>query len=227
MAIIAIVGGFGMKKNEAEEMFKKYREYLRQEVVRLASYAQVYRRLYKRRYDRLAEMNLAPAFFGIVTDALFTAIVLWVDKLLGRKSERGLLNFLTFCEHNRNIFNIIELQKRRNYPDGHWMLNREPITFQMIENDKELIKNLELLDSFKLRRDKFHAHFDKDYFFDRDKLSEQAPLKWSDLEKVVEVMKDIINKYSSAYDGNLYHVEPINVNDLDYLLDLLNKCKNK
>jgi len=114
------------------------------------------------------------------------------------------MNFLTFCEYNREIFEIKELQRRRNYPDGHWMLNRKPLTLQTIQKDRERINELESLRSFKLRRDKFHAHFDKDYFFDRKKLSEDAPLKWSDLEEVVDVMKDIINRYSAAYDGNLY-----------------------
>jgi hypothetical protein len=47
------------------------------------------------------------------------------------------------------------------------------------------------------------------------------------INKVVEIMKDIINQYSSAYDGNLYPVKPININELDYLLDFLNKGKDK
>jgi hypothetical protein len=58
------------------------------------------------------------------------------------------------------------------------MLNREPITFQTIQDDKVRINELPSLHSFKLWRDKFIAHFDKDYFFNSGKLSDDAPLIW-------------------------------------------------
>lgn len=183
-----------MEKTEPEAKFEEYREYLRQEAIRLASYIRLYRRLHELRSERLAEMNMAPAFFQTVIDALFSVIVLWVHKIFSEKSERGLWNFLVFCEYNRDIFEIKELQRRRNYPDGHWLLvDQEPITFETIGKDKKRISELESLPSFILRRDKFHAHFDKEYFFDRRKLSEDAPLKWSDLGEVVKAMKEIIN----------------------------------
>jgi hypothetical protein len=78
-----------MEKTTVESQFEEYRKYLHDEIVRLASYIRLYRHLHERRTDRLAEMNLAPAFFSLVIDALFSAIVLWVDKLFDKKSERG------------------------------------------------------------------------------------------------------------------------------------------
>ena len=105
--------------------------------------------------------------------------------------------------------------------------DRKPITLETINDDRELIRKLEALPSFKLRRDKFHAHFDKEYFFDRKKLAEKAPLRQSDLTQVVEAMKNIINGYSADYDGNLYALEPINVTDVNYLLDRLYNHKKR
>ena len=170
-------------------------------------------------------MNIAPAFFQVVTDALLSAIILWGDKLFDERGERGIFNFLTFIEHNRNILTIEQLKRRKNYPDGHWMLNRDPITLETIIEDRERIKGLDCLQSFKTRRDKFQAHFDKKYFFDRERLSEEAPLTWGDLEKVIEAISDVINRYSAAYDGQLFALKPININDLDYLLDRLHRGK--
>lgn len=172
-------------------------------------------------------MNIAPSFFQVTLDALFSGIVLWVDKLLGSRSERGFINFLSFVENNRGIFEISELQRRKDYPDGHWMLNRDEITYQTIVEHRKQIAGLESLPHFTLRRDKFHAHFDKDYFFDRSKLGNDAPIKWSDLEAVIEVMADILNHYSAAYDGNVYHLEPLNMYDIDRLLDTLHKYKEE
>lgn len=160
-----------MKNENAEKRFEEYRENLKTEIVRLISYMKLYRRLNDRKADRLDVMNIAPSFFQVTMDSLFSAIILWVDKLLSPKSERGFWNFLVFIENNRRIFDISKLQERKNFPDGHWMLERDPITLDTIEKDRTKILNLMSLHSFKLRRDKFHAHFDKEYFFDRKKLA--------------------------------------------------------
>lgn len=215
-----------MSDKTADELkFEEYRQHLREEAVRLACYVRVYRRLHERRHDRLEEMNIAPAFFQTVTDALFSAIVLWVDKLCDERSERGLQNFLTFVEYHQDMFSIDALKRRRGYPDGHWMLDREKIDLRVIQEDRERIKTFPPLQSFRLRRDKFHAHFDKDYFFDRKRLDDDAPLIWNDLEETVALMKDALDRYSAAYDGNLFVLEPMNASDVDNLLEELHKAR--
>jgi len=219
-----------MNQSDVEDYFEKYREYLVGELGRLATYVRLFRRLHERKSDRLKEMNIAPAFFSTTIDALFSAIVLWVDKLFGDRSERGLLNLLNFVEQHRGIFDIKELQRRKNYPNNHWLLqNREAVTLTSIQNDRRSLSEFKPLANFKLRRDKFQAHFDKEYFFDRNKLQVDAPLTWKDLEDVIQLGKKIVNFYSANYDGNIHAVEPINAGDVDHLLDRLHfqKQKNK
>jgi hypothetical protein len=215
-----------MEKTESAMGFEEYRQYLYQEAGRLTNYILLYRRLHERRSDRLYEMNIARAFFQVVLDALFSAIVLWVDKMFSDKSERGLWNFLTFCEQNISIFEIKELQKRRGFPDD-WMLNHTSITPQTIQADKKLIGELKSLQSFKLRRDKFYAHFDKKYFFDRKKISDDAPLKWSDSEEIINIMQQIIDRYSDSYDGTSRILQAFNIADVDNILDILHMYKKK
>ncbi|MBI3937632.1 MAG: hypothetical protein HY323_11705 [Betaproteobacteria bacterium] len=212
---------------ETERKFETYRQWLEYEAGRLTSYIKLYRRLHERRTDRLDEMNIAPAFFSVTTDALFSAIVLWVDKLFDEHSERGFFNFLTFVEYNREMLSIAELQRRKGYPNGHWMLDRLPITLEVVNEDRARLKNLACLAAFKLRRDKFHAHFDKDYFFDRERFSKEAPITWGEAEELIKVMAEIINHYSSAYDGRLFSLEPININDLDHLLNRLHNVRER
>lgn len=216
-----------MKNENAEKRFEEYRENLKAEIIRLSSFMKLYRRLHERQADRLAVMNIAQCFFTTTKDSLFSVIILWVDKLLIQKSGRGFWNFLAFIEKNRKIFDISELQKRRDFPDGHWALERDPITFDTIEVDRAKIMNLKSLKSFKKRRDKFHAHFDKEYFFDRKRIRQDAPLKWDDMDEVFELMGGILNKYSSAYDGNIYHLVPTNVHDVDRILDALHKSASR
>ena len=208
---------------EAEKQFAAYRLHLNSEATRLACYVALYRRLFERRNDRLQEMNLAPAFFSTVTDALFSVIILWADKLFDEKGQRGIFDFLVFVESNLSILAIEQLKRRRDYPDEHWMLARDSIT---VETDRERIRSLECLKSIAIRRDKFHAHFDKEYFFDRNLLEEEAPLVWDDFERVIQVLSDIINHYSTAYDGNVFVLTPANINDLDDLLNRLHGSTN-
>ena len=214
------------EKSADEKMFELYRDNLKAEGMRLVCFIRVYRLLQERRGDRLAELNIAPCFFQTVEDALFSAIVLWIDKLFAEDAERGLHNFLKFVENHQALFSIEAFQRRRGLPDGDWRLKREPVDYAMIAADRETIINFEPLKSFRLRRDKFHAHFDKRYFFDRSRIADDAPLKWCDLDEAMELLKNLLNRYSAAYDGGVFHVEPLNANDLNYLLDCLHKAKN-
>jgi hypothetical protein len=216
------------QKSTDEQAFELYRESLRQEGVRLACFIRVYRLLYERRADRLKEMNIAPGFFQTVADALFSAIVLWIDKLFAEDSQRGLHNLLNWIEQHHRIFSIEALKDRRALPDGHWLVERaQGIHFKTIQKDRSSITSFAALTSFRLRRDKFHAHFDKRYFDDRQKIAEEAPLKWADLDQAIELFKDILNRYSGAYDGEVFHIEPLNANDLNYLLDCLHQARSK
>ena len=189
--------------SETEKKFEDHRNKLRHEATCLASYIALYRNLHERRTDRLAEMNLAPAFFQTVIMALNSALILWVSKLFDKNGQRGIFNFLSFIENNLGIFSIEQLQRRRNYPAGHRLLDQEPITVETINEYKRLIESLECLPSFRTRRDKFYAHFDKEYFFDPDRLAEEAPLTRDDLEEVVRILSEIIDHYSCAYDGEM------------------------
>lgn len=208
-----------------EQKFVDYRDRLNGEVLRLASYVRIYRRLHDRKGDRLEEMNIAPAFFHGVNDALFSVIVIWIDKLLDERGSAGFFNFLTFVEYNRSALSVAELKRRRQYADGHWMLDRQSIALATIVEHRERIRALEALPSFALRRDKFHAHFDSAYFFERRRLATEAPLEWSDLEKATSLMWDILDTYSVAFDGTSYGGELVNAADVDHLLDALHEAR--
>lgn len=212
-----------MKNRDIEIKFEQYREHLKEETTRLATYIHLYKHLHERKKDRLDEMNLAPCFFKTVISSFFSVIIIWVNNLLDPKAQRGFFNFLSFVENNLATFSISSLQERRNYTEGHWMLERDPITFESVESDRQKLLSIKSLSSFKTRRDKFHAHFDKNYAFQRSQISKDAPIKWSDFDKVIETMKDILNNYSADYDGKRYSIKPMNISDVDYILDILHK----
>lgn len=104
------------------------------------------------------------------------------------------------------------------------MLDRDPITIETIEGDRQRIQSLGCLQSCRTLRDKYVAHFDKQYFFDRERMAQEAPT-WGDLEEVGTVISEVLNRYSASYDGQLFAVEPVNIDDLDCLLDRLHACR--
>ena len=208
-----------MPPEQFESHFIAYRTYLRKEIHRFREAVAVYRNIQERKSDRLEALNLAPAFFGVVEGSLFTTIVMWADKLFDERGERGLFNFLSFVENNRKWLSVTELQRRGSYPDDHWILQgRTPITYESIEADRSRIRSLKVLVSFRLRRDKFHGHFDKDYFFDRARLQDEAPIRWDDLEEAGTLMGSILHDYSVAFDGSSYSWDTLNIDDLEVLL---------
>lgn len=215
-----------MQRDEFEDHFRKYRKHLSMEIHRFWDSTSVYRQITERTKDHLPELNLAPAFFHTVQDSLFTTVILWADKLFDEKGERGLFNFLTFIEYNRKWMAIDELKRRRSYPDGHWMLQgRVPITAESIEADRERIRSLVALKSIRIRRDKFHGHFDKDYFFDRACLKDEAPIRWMDLDEAGNVMGGMLNDYSVDFDGEMFSWKTIGIDDLGTLLRAAARCR--
>lgn len=217
--------------DQFEAHFREYREHLQREVGRFRDAAFVYRQISERTKDYLGELNLAPAFFHTVQDSLFTTIILWADKLFDAEGERGLFNFLSFIEYNRDWMTLQELQRRKNYPDGHWMLRPEnrgqPISFESIEEDRQRIRGLAALKSIQLRRNKFQSHFDKEYFFDRQKLQREAPITWESLAEAGEVMVTMLNNYSADFDGGLFAAETLGIDDLTRLLDAARRGRGK
>ena len=141
--------------HEFNAKFASYRDILREEVLRFREDVYVYRQIQERKNDSLAVLNMAPAFFNIIERALFSSIIIWADKLFDEKGQRGLFDFLTFIEYNRKWLTTKQLQVRKQYPDGHWMLrDRISLTMKIIAGHRKRIRELASLESFKILRDK-------------------------------------------------------------------------
>ncbi|MCF7873551.1 MAG: hypothetical protein K9M00_01810 [Candidatus Omnitrophica bacterium] len=217
-----------MKKTRQEQKFEKYREYLNSETQLLWQYISLYKHLHKKVQDRLDEINIAPAFFSTVQSALFTCIVLWIHNLFSEESQRGLHDFLNFIESNLSTFKLSELKRRREFSDNHWFLKKiTELTKSDISGHRAMLKSIKLLNSIKTRRDKYHAHFDKKYFFNREKINKEKPILWKDLDEIKEPMEKIINTYSVAYDGSSFSIQFVNAYDVDRILDILHEYREK
>jgi hypothetical protein len=213
-----------MISTNSEQLFIEYRDAFCREIKRLVNTMKLYRHLHEKKSDRLEALNVAPAFFRCVLDSFFTTIILGADKLLTEKrsGEFSVPILLSFIEKNINMFSVEALQIRLDYPDGHWMLKeRDSISSKEISEDREKIKALQCLPSINLRRNKFHAHFDKEYFTKPKEIQKDAPLIFNNLNEIEAVLTEIYNRYSSAFDGNVQDFKILNIFDVDEVLDIL------
>lgn len=206
--------------------FEQYRQALYEESLRLISTIRLYVHVNRKLSDRAEEFSIANTFFTYVLSSFFTTIVVWTDKLLNprRNNERNYLNFLSMIENNRQYFSTENYRLRRNLPLEFWSVKQHvPITYEMIKEHRIRIENLNFMKFIALRRDKFHAHFDKEYFTQKEKLSDDAPIKWSDLDEVIKLIDEVFNRYSVAFDGGGWSFDVVNLYDIDGVVEILHK----
>ena len=70
--------------------FEKYLESLFTEIRAVYSKYELYLHLQNKRIDRIEEINIAPAFFQLVFDSLFTSIIVTLGKIYDNYRKRDL-----------------------------------------------------------------------------------------------------------------------------------------
>lgn len=212
-----------------QKKFEIYRKNLVKEIITLFSYISIYKSLAEARENRLEEINFAPAFFGSVTQSLYTSIILWISKLFDKNSERGIYNFLLFVEGNLSLFSKKHYKQYKSISDDDWRFTKigwTELTLTELNKFKQIINKNKILINVKHQRDKFYAHFDDKYFFSLDKLYIDAPIKWNDFYAIKKILDNIINRISVAYDGTAYSFDVVNINDVKGILDTIKKYIN-
>jgi hypothetical protein len=189
-----------------EEQIKKLLQALTAQVAWIDTRLEIYKYLQDCIKDqRIDALNVAPAFFRNVQEALLTDIILGLDKLYadGKDAKRSLVHYLR----------QVKMHFRMLKPTTE-SFSAELIQHQLTEI--ELVRPL--LYNLKLHRDRFYAHHDPKYFDNRYKLNEDAPLSPSDLSSLTQLAKDILH----THHGGLLNVERImrvvNANDVSFVI---------
>jgi HEPN superfamily AbiU2-like protein len=207
-----------------DSQFRELLVAFRREVQTLVMVLNTYRYLHERRGDFLNELNLAPAFFQTVLVALRTTWVIRGYSLLigGDKDEFTMKRFLGFVGANLELFSKEAYLRRRSLPYFGWQAEKhEAPTKETVRTDRRRIERLRANTSLRVLRQKFYGHFDPEYFFEPEQLGDAAPLPWDDLREIEEVLTDVLNRYSRAFDGEFYAFKPSNMLDFQNILDRL------
>jgi hypothetical protein len=129
------------------------------------------------------EVDLAPVLFLPIMESLMMDSVISLAKLYEQKDSMNLNRFLNFVESNL----------------GRLTWQREPITRQHIENQRQLIlSQANAKTNILAQRNKYYAHHDSTFFTDSDKLHESYPVTIPDVIQLIRTAQTIIGDHTFA-----------------------------
>lgn len=182
----------GMKKKEFEEYFPKYRNALNEEIITLKEYVLIYEEICNGISSELQDDK----FWKKTKEAYYNSIVIWLYKLLDANGRKGIIPFLRFIKSHLIFLlddNFIEVSR----------VNFEKIKLlsqQKLNKDIKTINDLRIFQSVQKQRDKYYAHFDSKYFFEKEKLEIEAPILIAEIKASLSVIDSVFDIYLDRTD---------------------------
>lgn len=157
------------------------------EIHRISSAHRTYLKLCEQGQEDPSVLNHAPRFFRRVFEGLESNIIISLSKLFeAGRSDRNLLKLIRYVKHHR----------------GSIQWGYKSVSLSEIEKHEKLITDQrDVIDHVINRRDKFHAHHDKEYFLEADKLLEDFPLDVKAIESLIDIAKSIVRDYYLSLTG--------------------------
>lgn len=207
-----------MKKKEFEVYFVKYRESLFEELQTLADYTLIYKQLILLINDPKSNQQATQFFWIRTIEAYLNSIIIWFSKLVDTNGKKGIFPFLRFVKSHHHFLSKKEYYKRNNLSEVDIKNCKiEDLYIETIEEDIILVERLNISDSIQTLRDKYYAHFDSKYFFEKEKLKIEIPFTIDDMIESIKILNNVLNKYSIQYDSEQKNIQL----DKNYNLDNL------
>lgn len=198
-------------------MTKKFKDYLTRfesEITDVDTAFRLLIHLNKCLNTRRKEMELSPCFFTYVLKSLLHYIIITLSKLYenykgNERSDFNLIKFLNFIEQNgKTIF-------------------KDEVKKTTIDEDRYNIqKQKGILDNLFNWRDKYVAHFSKK-LLKPEEVSKMFPITEKDFEKLINISKEIVNKYCIISGKEKLVFEIVNFDDIDNIFYTLEKINKK
>jgi hypothetical protein len=213
------------KPSEIEKKFKVYYDKLIWETLHARTHLKLWEQLEKYRSNYLKELNQAPHFFQFTAKAHLDDCLLILARVLGKNAESlSIWEFLNFIELNLDIFSNASYSKRvasRLYNEN-LTTSHIPITMIELSKDRTKLNNLEsIVKNLKTRRDKTLAHIDLKFISQKKTINKDFPLQSEQIQSVIDIVFEILNRYSSSFESSIFSKEFLGENDLQYVMDAL------
>lgn len=210
-----------LQPSEAGELFSEYYERLISEVLHARDHLKLWQNLTDCTKNYLTELNQAKYFFRFTIKSHLDNAILTLARILDKHEDSlSIWKFLNYVEQNRNIFSIQDFQQRMRENQFYDSLveSHTPITFEDIQRHRSELENQQLvIKKIKVWRDKRLAHIDRGFNIKRMKISVQR----DQLEKVIDIVARILNRYSYAYNASRYSLSYVGEDDYISVMNAL------
>ncbi len=206
--------------NEPDKQLKAILQRLDVYLARLAIKVEVYQYLDDcLKDDRIIALNMAPAFFRNVQDALLTDIIVTLDKIYDEQAKRSLFYYL---QQMQQSFSSLKFHDDSPFVKG----KSEAVFVKLIgEQLDQLRRDQHSLSVIATHRDKYRAHYDSKYFDNPDKLYEDAPLYPDKLADLVKTAQSILREHHRLFFGVDRIMRPVNADDVGFVIKALQRYK--
>lgn len=197
-----------MARMTPEEVFQGYRQKLEKECVAAFSVWTVYKQIENYIHTHNKMINVSPAFYSVCRGAFLSQVVILISKILEKRKKYSLSlqRYLAFIEENESIL---------KHPPQEGVAAH-------LERDKKSLNDFEdTRKKLKAWRDKELAHTDIRTLNGSSRAKRPLVKEVDDLFNLIE---QVFNRYSSYYDRRQFTFKLINIGDLSYTIDLVEKA---
>lgn len=184
--------------NEAEIKFERIRKKLINDVNQARWFFDVFK--------ILNEAREPEAFFGFTTFSYLISTLVVINRLLDKDpSHLHVRTLLAYVEVNLDMFSEKLYAKRLRLKSGY---DREHLQSRLIISNDEITddrKSLSDLPSSSVRkwRNRLLVHINKEVIESGNDIAKKSPIKFHHVDKIIDTVGDILNRYSVAYDGRV------------------------
>lgn len=217
---------------DIEDQFKKYLTRLIKDAdMALSSYG-VLKYLNTLEPEKFEIINISPFFWDAIMNALDTDFIISTSKLfdintklIKSRSDVNILSVLEFAINNFDILFSSENVKKRYgiLSEDDWRNERiHWLNLDDVKKDLAFVHSLlSKISNILYYRDKSYAHLDNEFVLLPKEQREKNKITYNEIEKLVEDIYELLNKYNVAFDGSKYIFKARNLNDADKTINIL------
>jgi len=214
------------KPTKVEAQFKKRQDKLREELNVAYRHLTIAKHLMDLMKDYTSAYNIAPTFWALTINAhVFETIIRLWGILEKRKDTINVNRELDFIEQNPKLFSheayIERLKSKQELETGVLLGAHKAITLKMVNDFRHKLDELPKENLRRLRH-KGLAHVNGEIVEAGINVFEEYPINIEEIEQMMDVVDNILNTCSGAYNGIHYEKHLALEGGIDDIMDAIN-----
>lgn len=219
-------GEFDMTTEEIKKDILQCATNLMAHIRVMLAYLDTYKALCDSHKEYHNTMCQAPLFFNIIEKSLISALMIDLCKLFEEnKDVFSVKKLYNICEQNQRYFSKYREEDGKETAVPSNLTNSLKLAKEEFERNKEVISNL------KSQRDTLWAHHDKRWFLDPNKIENNHPIMWQDIEALLHFASDFTNcvilNFSSGIEFPFFNSKTACFDDVQKMLSLMERGINE